>query len=281
MRVLNATAELRHQVRAWRTQGKRCALVPTMGFLHEGHLSLVDHARRHADIAIMSIFVNPLQFGPREDLATYPRDLERDLELARGRGVDAVFAPASAELLPRERPAVTLIAPDLTDRLCGRFRPGHFEGVLTIVAKLFNATQPDVSVFGQKDFQQSVLIRRMVADLDFPIHIVIAPIVRESDGLALSSRNIYLTPEQRAAAATLFRALTAGQATFARGQDSAAQICAAAQETLLAEPLVQTQYLELVGPERLEPVERARAGDVLAGAAFLGTTRLIDNIILK
>ena len=280
MLVLKTVATLREQMAHWRREGKRSALVPTMGFLHEGHLTLVDHARQHADVVVLSIFVNPLQFGPQEDLATYPRDLERDGQLARARGVDLVFAPSNAEIYPQERPAVSLVAPGLTDRLCGRFRPGHFEGVLTVVAKLFNLVQPDVAVFGQKDFQQSVLIRRMTADLDFPIRIEVAPIMREPDGLAMSSRNVYLSPEQRAQASALSRGLQAGQAAFAAGQRSAEQIRGAAQAVLDREPDVSVQYLELVTPDRLADVTAASAGDVLAVAAFVGRTRLIDNVIL-
>jgi pantoate--beta-alanine ligase len=280
MLVLKTAATLREQMARWRREGKRCALVPTMGFLHEGHLTLVDHARRHADIVVLSIFVNPLQFGPQEDLATYPRDLERDEQLARARGVDLIFAPSQAEVYPHERPDVSLIAPGLTDRLCGRFRPGHFEGVLTVVAKLFNLVQPDVAVFGQKDFQQSVLIRRMTADLDFPIRIEVAPIVREHDGLAMSSRNVYLSPEQRRQASALSRGLQAGQAAFAAGQRNAEQIRGAAQAVLDRETDMRVQYLELVTPDRLAAVTVASTGDVLAVAAFVGRTRLIDNVIL-
>lgn len=277
MRVLTDIAALRQQLAALRAEGKRCALLPTMGFLHEGHLSLVDHARAHADVVILSIFVNPLQFGPREDLASYPRDLERDVGLAEGRGLDLIFAPAGSELYPRQRPDITLVAPNLTDRLCGRFRPGHFEGVLTIVAKLFNLVEPDVAVFGQKDFQQSVLIRRMVADLNYPVRVVVAPIIREADGLALSSRNVYLNAEQRRAASALYRGLRAGQTVYTKGEREVARIRAAALEPLAAEPEIQVQYLELVETERLEPVTHAQAGNVLALAAFVGSTRLIDN----
>jgi pantoate--beta-alanine ligase len=280
MRVLNTSAALREQLGTLRDQRKTLALVPTMGFLHEGHLSLIDYARAGADVVIMSVFVNPLQFGPREDLATYPRDLERDLTLAEARGVDLVFAPATAEMYPHERPQVTLVAPSLTDRLCGRFRPGHFEGVLTVVAKLFHIVQPDLAVFGQKDFQQSVLIRCMTSDLDFPIRIEVAPIVRERDGLALSSRNVYLTADQRAAAPALYRALQAGQAAFQRGERAATRIRSAAQQVLQSQPAIQVQYLELIEAERLNPVEQARQGNVLAVAALLGSTRLIDNIML-
>ena len=281
MLVVKTIAALREQLSAWRARQQRCALVPTMGFLHEGHLALVDRARTQAEAVVLSIFVNPLQFGPQEDLATYPRDLERDLELARARGVDLVFAPAASELYPHDRPDISLIAPQLTDRLCGRFRPGHFEGVLTVVAKLFNLVQPDVAVFGQKDFQQSVLIKRMVADLDFPIRIDVAPIVREPDGLALSSRNVYLSADQRRQATALSRGLQAGLAAFAGGERKGERIRAAATSVLEREPDVRVQYLELVTADRLAEVDQVTEGNVLAVAAFVGRTRLIDNIILK
>jgi pantoate--beta-alanine ligase len=280
MRVLNSVVALREQLGEERSQGRRSALVPTMGFLHEGHLSLVDRARQLADLVVMSIFVNPLQFGPREDLAAYPRDLERDLALAAERGVDVVFAPSAEEMYPTNPPQVTIHAPRLSDRLCGRFRPGHFEGVLTVVAKLFNVIEPDIAVFGQKDFQQSVLIRRMCQDLNMPVQIEVAPIVREADGLALSSRNVYLSPEERRAAPTLHRALRAAQSLVAQGETDAGRVRAAAHEVLAAEPLIQTQYLELVDPLALDDVQQVRPGDVLALAAFLGRTRLIDNTVL-
>jgi pantoate--beta-alanine ligase len=189
---------LRDGLEAARAEGKRIALVPTMGYLHEGHLSLVDHALRVSDVVVMSIFVNPLQFGPSEDLARYPRDLVRDSELAQKRGVDMIFAPSDEEMYEAGRPVVTIIAHAAAQRMEGEFRPGHFEGVLTVVAKLFNIVQPHVSIFGQKDFQQSVLIKRMCTDLDFPIRIDVAPTVREPDGLALSSRNVYLSASDRA-----------------------------------------------------------------------------------
>jgi pantoate--beta-alanine ligase len=188
--IVSTRAELQAALHAARARAHRIALVPTMGYLHEGHLTLADAARQHGDVVVMSIYVNPLQFGPSEDLARYPRDLERDAQLARARGVDIIFAPSDQEMYDG-RPAVTVHAAELSDRLCGKFRPGHFEGVLTVVAKLFNIVQPNVAVFGQKDFQQWVLIRRMVKDLSFDLEIVVAPIVREADGLALSSRNVY------------------------------------------------------------------------------------------
>ena len=281
MLKVNTIEDVREQIALRRASGQRIALVPTMGFLHEGHLSLVDHARKHAQCVVMSIFVNPLQFGPSEDLATYPRDLDRDASLAQSRGTDILFAPAAEEMYPQQRPAITMVAPTLSDRLCGKYRPGHFEGVLTVVAKLFNIVLPDVSVFGQKDFQQSVLIRRMVRDLDFPIEIAIAPIVRETDGLAMSSRNVYLSPDERRAAATLNRALREGQSAFAAGQRNPTLILDRVNAVIGGEPAIGLQYLELVDPDDLQRPDRAEPGHVLATAGFVGRTRLIDNVILS
>jgi pantoate--beta-alanine ligase len=278
---VNTIADVREQIASRRANGQRIALVPTMGFLHEGHLSLVDHARKHAQCVVMSVFVNPLQFGPSEDLATYPRDLERDATLAHSRGTDILFAPTAEQMYPRQRPAITMVAPALSDRLCGKYRPGHFEGVLTVVAKLFNIVQPDVSVFGQKDFQQSVVIRRMVRDFDFPIEIAVAPIVREADGLAMSSRNVYLSPDERRAAATLNRALREGQSAFAAGQRNPTLILDRVNAVIGGEPAVGLQYLELVEPDGLQRPGSAEPGHVLAIAAFVGRTRLIDNVILS
>lgn len=280
MQIVRTRDELRMRLSALRAGGRRVSLVPTMGYLHEGHLRLVDRARQLGDVIVMSIFVNPLQFGPAEDLASYPRDLERDARLATERGVDLIFVPGVEEMYPHGRPAVTVIAREASDRLCGRFRPGHFEGVLTIVAKLFHIVEPEIAVFGRKDFQQCVVVRRMVEDLDMHIEIDALPTVREADGLAMSSRNAYLTPEQRESAATLFRALTAAAARFRAGQNDGARILDEARRVLDANPDVTVQYLELVNPDTLEPVTTASPDSVLAIAAFIGATRLIDNITL-
>ncbi len=283
MKTVTTRAELRAAVAAARARGARIGLVPTMGYLHEGHLALVDSARAvvGADgFVVMSVFVNPLQFGAGEDLERYPRDLPRDAKLAAQRGVDLLFAPTTEQRYPAGEPQVQVVPGAMADRLCGAFRPGHFQGVLTVVAKLFNLVQPDVAVFGRKDFQQAVLIRRMVRDLDFPIEIVAAPTVRERDGLALSSRNVYLSPPDQQAALALSRALGAARAAFAAGQHDAARLLEAARGVLAAEPRVRVQYLELVDPETLEPVERADARSVLALAAHVGATRLIDNMAL-
>jgi pantoate--beta-alanine ligase len=278
--ILQTRAELQAAISQARAAGHRIALVPTMGYLHEGHLTLVDCARQHATVVVMSIYVNPLQFGPSEDLARYPRDLERDVAMAAPRGVNLIFAPDDQEMYDGRRPAVTVHAPALSDRLCGHFRPGHFEGVLTVVAKLFNIVQPDVAVFGQKDFQQAMLIRRMVHDLSFGIDIQIAPIVREPDGLAMSSRNVYLTPEERHAALVLSRALQAAQQMFRDGERNVNWLITSVRSTLQAAPGISLQYAELVDAQTLDTPQEAAATNVIAVAAFLGKTRLIDNVVL-
>jgi pantoate--beta-alanine ligase len=278
--VVDTIDELRRRLASGRGDDRRIGFVPTMGYLHEGHLALIDEARARADVAVLSIFVNPLQFGPGEDLDRYPRNLARDGALAQGRGVDLLFAPSAEELYPGGPPQTRVTAPELTHRLCGAFRPGHFDGVLTVVAKLFNIVQPDVAVFGQKDLQQAVLIRRMVADLDFAIDIVVAPIVREPDGIAMSSRNSYLDATQRASARALSRALDAAQEAFAAGERAPPALVAAARAVLTTFDGVSEQYIELVDPRTLATPERARAGDALAIAAFVGATRLIDNRLL-
>jgi pantoate--beta-alanine ligase len=271
---------LRDGLEAARAEGKRIALVPTMGYLHEGHLSLVDHALRVSDVVVMSIFVNPLQFGPSEDLARYPRDLVRDSELAQKRGVDMIFAPSDEEMYEAGRPVVTIIAHAAAQRMEGEFRPGHFEGVLTVVAKLFNIVQPHVSIFGQKDFQQSVLIKRMCTDLDFPIRIDVAPTVREPDGLALSSRNVYLSASERQSALRISRALRAAQDLYANGERDPNALLQAARSVLAQDAAVHVQYIDLVDPRTLEQPAEVSADSVVAVAALVGRTRLIDNMII-
>jgi pantoate--beta-alanine ligase len=279
MQSISTIAELRGVLHDARRRGESVALVPTMGFLHEGHLRLVDEARRRADFVVMSLFVNPLQFAPHEDLARYPRDAEGDAMKAESRGVDVLFAPAVEELYPVER-TVGVTALSLADRWEGAARPGHFSGVLTVVAKLFNIVQPEVAVFGQKDIQQATLIRAMVRDLDFPIEIIVTPIVREADGLAMSSRNAYLTAEDRQSALVLSRSLSAIAEAYARGILDSSELESIGWDQLVTEPSMQVDYLAIVDPERLEPVAVAREGTVVAVAARVGTTRLIDNVIL-
>jgi pantoate--beta-alanine ligase len=271
--------DIRGWVRARRSEGRRIALVPTMGYLHEGHLSLVDEARRRADAVVMTIFVNPLQFGPTEDLARYPRDLPRDRRLAEERGVDALFVPGESAMYP-ETPEIRILPGRTAERWEGAARPGHFAGVLTVVAKLFHITEPDVACFGRKDVQQSVLIRRMVRELDWPIELVVVPTVREADGLALSSRNAYLDPEQRRRATALSGALQEAHLAWRGGERSAARIEARMRRFLVALPDVQVEYIAVAEPEALAPVTEVSADTVVAIAARVGLTRLIDNIVL-
>ena len=270
---------MRRWVRDRKRAGRRIGCVPTMGYLHEGHLRLVDRAARVADDVVVSIYVNPLQFGPGEDFTRYPRDLARDRAAAARRGAACLFVPGTKDMYPRE-PVVRLSPGALGAHLCGPRRPGHFEGVLTVVAKLFNMIEPDVAVFGRKDAQQAVIVRRLVEDLALPVDVVVAPIVREADGLALSSRNAYLSTEQRGVAATLSRALEAAHTAFVSGVTAAAELVARARGLIEREPRFTVEYVEAVDPERLEPVSTASADTLLALAARLGPTRLIDNIVL-
>ena len=263
-----------------RTSGRRLGFVPTMGYLHEGHLTLVDLACERADVVATSIFVNPLQFGPGEDLAAYPRDPHRDLALLEVRGTDLAFLPGVEEVYPGGPPRVTVDPGALGDRLCGAFRPGHFRGVLSVVAKLFGLVRPDLAVFGRKDFQQLTLIERMSRELELGVQIVPGPTVREPDGLAMSSRNSYLRPAERAAAPALARALGDAAARFERGERSAPALLAGVSEAVRAAALLELQYAEVVDPVSLDPVDPVEPGSVLALAAFCGRTRLIDNVTL-
>ena len=269
--------DMRAWSRAEHASGRRIGFVATMGYLHEGHLRLVDRARELADVVALSIFVNPLQFGPTEDLARYPRDLARDRELARARAVAAVFVPEGSGMYPRE-PAVRLDPGPLAQSLEGAARPGHFAGVLTVVTKLFHVVEPDVAVFGRKDFQQAMLVRRMSADLDFPLVIDIAPTVRELDGLALSSRNSYLSTDDRRAALALSRCLREVERAWRGGQADPAQLKTRGLEVLTV-PGVTPEYLAFVDAE-MQPVDRVTQTTVALVAARVGSTRLIDNVVL-
>lgn len=280
MRVARTRAELEDELRGLRADRGPLALVPTMGYLHEGHLSLVDRAAAFALGVVATIFVNPLQFGPNEDLASYPRDEKRDLDLLRARGAALTFVPSVDEMYPDGSPRVTVHPGPMGARLCGAHRPGHFEGVLTVVAKLFGLVRPEVAVFGRKDFQQAVLIRRMVRDLELRVRVETAPIAREADGLAMSSRNTYLGPAERAQAVGLFRALEAARERFRVGARDADAVLRAAREALARHPLVRLQYLEAVDPATLEPVDALEPATVVAIAAYCGATRLIDNVEL-
>ena len=261
-----------------RCQAKSLALVPTMGALHEGHLSLVRQAKIHCDVVVVSIFVNPTQFGPAEDFARYPRNLERDLKLLKSLKVQAVFAPSTTEIYPAGFSAFVDPGP-LATVLEGALRPGHFRGVATVVLRLFNIMRPDIAFFGQKDFQQVVVIRRLTADLNPPVRIVVCPIVREADGLAKSSRNVYLNAEDRKAALVLSRSLERAEELAQAGEADAQKLLDEMRKTIDAEPRVQLDYAAIVNPATLEPVAQIIPGSVALVAARLGTVRLIDNLI--
>ena len=277
MQIVRAVPELRSAVASLRRAGRTVALVPTMGCLHEGHLGLVDLARREASACVVSIFVNPTQFGPAEDFSKYPRTFDEDRRLCEGRGVDILFAPGADFYAPGHSTWVDEEA--VSQGLCGEHRPGHFRGVATVVLKLLNACGPDAAIFGRKDLQQLAVIRRMVRDLDLPVRIIEAPTARDADGLALSSRNRYLSPAERAAALAIPRALRAARAAALAGQPGRAAVLAAAQAVLAAEPVLRLQYLELASADDLRPAPEAAPGkSVLLVAAFAGATRLIDNL---
>jgi pantoate--beta-alanine ligase len=279
-RTADGIPGVRAAVAAARTRGTPIGFVPTMGALHDGHLRLVDEARRRAGFVVLSIFVNPLQFGPGEDFTRYPRDEEADVAKALGRGADLIFVPSVEAMYPPGGRAVRVVPERLHERWEGAVRPGHFAGVLTVVAKLLNIVRPDVAVFGRKDYQQAALVRALVRDLDFPVEIVVAPTVREADGLALSSRNVYLSSDERHRALALSRALRAMQAAWREGAREAGAILAAGRVVLEGERDVRVDYLALVDPESLEPVDRPAAETVALVAARVGATRLIDNAIL-
>ncbi len=277
MHELSIPSEMRSWSRAERSRRHTIGFVPTMGFLHEGHLRLVDRARELAERVVVSIFVNPLQFGPHEDLARYPRDLPRDRKLAEARGVDCLFVPDVSAMYPAE-PLARVVPGPVADTLEGTARPGHFTGVLTVVSKLFHIVEPDVAVFGRKDFQQGMLVKRMVQDLDFAVAIDIAPTARELDGLALSSRNTYLSPDERRSALALSRALRTIEQTWRGGEADPVKVQRAGLEAMHA-PGVIAEYCALVD-ENLQPVSRVTAHTVAVVAARVGKTRLLDNVVL-
>lgn len=283
MDVVTTLEAMRGCVRAARGTGRRVGFVPTMGALHAGHLALLAAARARADRVVISVFVNPLQFGPAEDFARYPRDLERDRGLAAAAGADVFWAPETEAMYP-EPPRVTVAPGEAGDRLEGAVRPGHFAGVLTVVLKLLSIVQPDVAVFGRKDLQQAALVRRMVRDFNLPVELVIAPTVRERDGLALSSRNAYLDAAGRRRAAALARALARGTELFRGGERSAAAVAAGARAVLESELALAVDYVACVAPEDVRPVAAVDAGTALVLAARVGERgagpRLIDNVIL-
>jgi len=257
----------------------RLGLVPTMGYLHEGHLSLVRRAREECDRVAASIFVNPTQFGPTEDLSKYPRDLDRDLSLLEAAGVDLVWTPDNETMYPPDF-STWVEVEGLTRPLEGAARPGHFRGVTTVVAKLFNVVQPQAAYFGQKDAQQAAVVRKMTRDLNFPVEIVVCPTVREADGLAMSSRNSYLSPEERKSAVVLFRALTAAREAFERGERDAESLRKVMSETLASEPRARTQYVSCADYDTLEELGTVTGKALLSMAVFIGKTRLIDNFVV-
>lgn len=280
MEIFNTIPAMRARLVEWRRAGQRLALVPTMGALHDGHLSLVELGLRRADRVVVSLFVNPLQFGPNEDFERYPRTFERDRALLEARGVHGLFAPAEAEMYPHGREGLTRVhVPGLADMLCGLSRPGFFDGVATVVTKLFNVVQPDSAIFGEKDFQQLVVIRRLARDLNLPIDIVPGPTVREADGLALSSRNAYLSRAQRALAPKLYQQLRQGAQALIDGAEPAA-VQAEGEQALNAAGL-KTDYFSVRRARDLAPVGASDEELVILAAAYLGTTRLIDNLPLR
>lgn len=278
MNIAETVQEVREQVKAWRKEGLSVGLVPTMGYLHEGHKSLIDKAVKENDRVVVSVFVNPIQFGPSEDLASYPRDLNRDAKLCEDARADLVFHPEDGEMYFDDF-CTYVDMDDLTKGLCGKTRPTHFRGVCTVVSKLFHIVAPDRAYFGQKDAQQLAVIRRMVRDLNFDMEIVGCPIVREADGLAKSSRNTYLNEEERAAAVVLHKGLNAGEELLKSGETDAARIINAVREVIEGEPLAKIDYVELVDWNTLKPVDAVQAEVLVAVAVYIGKTRLIDNFI--
>jgi pantoate--beta-alanine ligase len=280
LKIFSTIDQMRNASRMVRREGKGLALVPTMGALHEGHLSLVRAARAASDVVAASIFVNPTQFGPNEDLAKYPRSFERDCEMLEREGVEFVFAPSAEEMYPAG--AVTWVTvEELSGKLDGGSRPGHFRGVTTVVAKLFHIVEPGKAFFGQKDAAQVAIIRQMVRDLNLPVEIVVCPIVREADGLAMSSRNAYLSLEDRKRALVLHRSLERIQQLVETGERDAARLVAAGREEFAREKGVRLDYFEAVDPETLDPVADVSRGGLVAVAAYVGATRLIDNVLLS
>ncbi|HEX9112409.1 MAG TPA: pantoate--beta-alanine ligase [Terriglobales bacterium] len=280
MKICVTISEARAACREAGAHPKRLGLVATMGALHEGHLSLVGAAKAQCDAVAVSIFVNPKQFGPTEDLAKYPRQFGRDCTLLEKENVDIIFAPSAEEMYPKGE-STWVTVEGLSDKLDGRSRPGHFRGVTTVVAKLFHVIEPDVAFFGQKDAAQVAVIRRMVRDLNFPVEIAVCPIVREPDGLAMSSRNAYLNFEERQRALVLQRSLCEVERQFHAGERNAARLVSAAKQIIADEPQVRLDYFEIVDPDSLDPVGRITGKTLAAVAAYVGTTRLIDNVVLK
>ena len=278
MKIVSTVEEVRKQIKEWKMQGQSIGFVPTMGYLHEGHKSLIDCARKENDRVVVSIFVNPMQFGPAEDLADYPRDLEHDTQICESAGTDLIFHPEPEEKYDGDFCSFVDMSV-LTEGLCGKTRPVHFRGVCTVVTKLFNIVTPDRAYFGQKDGQQLAVIRRMVRDLNMDICIVGCPIVREEDGLAKSSRNTYLSPEERKAALVLSQAVRLG-AELAKTEKDAKKVVLAMKDKIQTEPLARIDYVEAVDALSMQPVKTLEGGCMLAMAVYIGKTRLIDNVLV-
>lgn len=280
MKIISTVAETRAIIKEWKKNGLKVGLVPTMGYLHEGHLSLIKKAVSENDRVVVSIFVNPTQFGPNEDYETYPRDIDKDSALCESAGADIIFHPEASEMYPKG--ACTYVnMTGLTDALCGKSRPTHFQGVCTVVSKLFNITTPDNAYFGQKDAQQLAVIKRMVKDLNFDINITGCPIVREEDGLAKSSRNTYLNKEERKAALVLHKSITCGQSLVNDGERNASVVINRMKDIINAEPLAKTDYVEIVDMNTMESVSVIKGEILCAIAVYIGKTRLIDNFIVN
>jgi pantoate--beta-alanine ligase len=279
MEVIESISEMKNLVKEWKRQGLSIGFVPTMGYLHEGHLALVRKVKELSDRVVVSIFVNPIQFAPGEDYQRYPRDLERDKALLEKEGVDVLFSPKAQEMYPPGFQTYVEVK-ELSSGLCGRYREGHFVGVATVVLKLFNIVQPDIAVFGEKDYQQLKVIQRMVQDLNLDVKIISHPTVREEDGLAMSSRNTYLSPEERKSAIALYKALNLAEELINQGERRVATLKEKLKEFIESFPYTKVQYVEFVHPETLKEVERVDEPTLLALAVFVGKARLIDNKII-
>ncbi|MEW6527716.1 MAG: pantoate--beta-alanine ligase [Spirochaetota bacterium] len=279
MKIVNTINELRNEIALQRSHNKKIGFVPTMGYLHQGHLSLVYISKQQSDYQVMSIFVNKMQFNDPKDYTTYPRDYERDFALAKDAGVDLIFLPDDSEMYQNRLVYVDIEM--MTDHLCGATRPGHFRGVLTVVAKLFNIVQPDVSVFGQKDIQQAVIIQKMVKDLDFPVTIIVAPIIREPDGLAMSSRNVHLKGDDRTNAVVIYKSLQKAEELIHQGIVQSHALIPAMTDIITSGKPKKIDYVSVVDYETLQPIESLKEKSVIAVAAFFGSTRLIDNMIVE
>jgi pantoate--beta-alanine ligase len=280
MKIITTVKEMQRYVKHNYKRGRKIALVPTLGYFHDGHAVLIREARKLCDRLVVSIFVNPLQFGKGEDFASYPRDMKNDLSIARQHKVNVVFAPSSDELYPAGYS--TFVEEErLSKKLCGRFRPGHFRGVATVVAKLFNIVRPHTAVFGQKDAQQSAIVRKMIADLNYPVHLVVIPTIREKSGLACSSRNEYLSSREKKEAAHIYASLQTAAELVKSGVCDAAKIVNAVRESIAQAPLIGIEYVEVVDPETLESVKTIDSRTLIAVAARVGKARLIDNIIVE